>query len=186
MPFTKFEFKKDWTESDKNSDRYFKTYEDSEEQVREDLQLQPNELKSAIHRLIDELESASAADMIGESAGADGSVVTLAQALSSIRKSIAALDSDITNLMDAQVPDGLRSSQVDLTIEGWDGTTYTVDPDTHRRKSSIFGYQIWVDVGGDLRSDTWVAAGTSVVYDKGNIVLTAEEPYAGKIVFFGV
>ena len=37
MPFERFQFKRDWTETSADSDRYFKTYEDSEQQVRADL-----------------------------------------------------------------------------------------------------------------------------------------------------
>lgn len=191
MPFDEFYFSKDWTETNKDSNRYFPTFEPSEEKVREDLQLQPNELKTALNGLIADLKSVAAAGFIGDRQ--KGNVeATLAHLYSEVER----VEGSITSILDKNAPDSMRSAKVDftadVTADGWtaDGEGYvlTIAADAHGRKSPTFGYQIWAKVDGVYRSDTWYGAGTAVAFDETDtsIRLTAEEPYAGRIAFFGI
>lgn len=69
MAFDKLTYTKDWTESNPESPAYFPTVEYNEEQVREDLQILPDEAKDALNAVVDKLNSIvdgnSGADNIG-------------------------------------------------------------------------------------------------------------------------
>jgi hypothetical protein len=78
MAFTKFEFEKKWT-----SHEDFPTVETDEEQVRADLQALPDELKSGLWELVDELGAATAAASIGAK-DADDKETTVQAALTTL------------------------------------------------------------------------------------------------------
>ena len=192
MPFERFEFTKRWT-----SEKDFPTFEPSEEQVRKDLQLQPDELKKAIHGLIDGLEAATAGESLGCSWKDGGKEVrsNLAAALAAVfEDKLPGLQAQINQLSLGDAPDGVLSATVTFQTEDWepeeDGYAIAVPKDGengHRRTGPAFGYQIWVAAEDGLRTDTWCGAGTAVAYQTdGTVKLTAEEPYEGKIVFFGI
>ena len=189
MPFEKFEFQRKWTNKDD-----FPTFEPSEEQVRKDLQEQPDELKKAIHDLIDELEAAGAGGKIGcswKDGGAQrtGSVDAALADIYGVK--LPGLQNQITEKVFGDAADSFRSAEVSFAAEEWNvgegSYTYTVLRETHKRAGPAFGYQIWAATDGGYRSNTWYGEGTDVAYQaNGDILLTAEEPYAGRIVFFGV
>lgn len=187
MPFDRFEFTKDWTAGPDEGDRYFPAYQDSENQVRADLQLLPNELKNAIHALLDKLESAEAAGLIG-----GGKKGTLEATLADLYTEVQRVENDLKTLAAGGAPEAVRTAVVGFDAGAWEvtsgGYAMTVSQKIHGRNSYAFGYQLWAEVGGVLRSDVWYASGTCVEYvpTNGNIVLTAEEPYAGRVAFFGV
>lgn len=186
MAFDKFEFTKDWTETDNKSLRYFPTHQDSETRVREDQQLLYNELKNAIHALVDALASASAAEHIGVDEHD-----SLADALNYIYEEMTRIENDVKNLAGGDAPEAVRSKEVGFTEDSWtavgDSYVLVIPESQHTRADTRFGYQIWALVDGAYRSDTWYGSGTCVEYlgDK-SIQLTAEEPYDGRIAFFGV
>lgn len=188
MPFERFEFTKRWT-----SEEDFPTFEPSEEQVRKDLQLQPDELKKAIHGLIDGLEAATAGESLGCSWKDGGKEVraNLAAALAAVfEDKLPGLQAQINQLSLGDAPDGVLSTAVSFGVDSWtagDGVyTITLEQDEHRRKGPNFGYQLWAAVDGGYRTDTWYGAGTAVSYEEGSIRLTSEEAYEGRIVFFGI
>lgn len=185
MPFERFEFTKKWT-----SEKDFPTFEPSEEQVRKDMQLQPDELKEALNGLMARLESSEAASLIG-----DGRKGRLADTLEDIYGvQLAGLQKQINQLSLGGAPDGVLSATVTFQTGDWepeeDGYAIAVPKDGengHRRTGPAFGYQIWAAAEDGLRTDTWYGAGTAVAYQTdGTVKLTAEEPYEGKIVFFGI
>ena len=87
----------------------------------------------------------------------------------------------------------MRSAGVEFAKEEWEesgsGTMLLrISSADHGRTDHRFGWTIARLSAGEYCTGTWSAAGTGVEYDEstGDIVLTAEEAFAGRIVFFGV
>ena len=88
----------------------------------------------------------------------------------------------------------MRSAQVAFTAGGWTQDENTglyelhILQSQHKRLSGSFGYRLESQIGSELRGGTWETACTAVDYDEGSqdVVLTAENAYAGSIIFFGV
>ncbi len=89
MAFNKLEFTKSWL-----SPADFPTEEDSEPQVRADLQLLHDETKNGLNGLIDELESPDAAESIGavDETGAKTTVQALLRWLTALFSGVTRLD----------------------------------------------------------------------------------------------
>lgn len=185
MAFTRLEFKKDWTrEAD------FPTYQDSEAQVRADLQYHPNALRDFINdTLLAALEAKAAAGSLG--AVKDGAAETVQSVLDRHAEELAQLVEDVKTVSSGGVPSVVRSSAVAFSANGWaavsGAVTLTIPKSDHKRESESFGYNLYQLVGGVYKSGTWGAAATRVTYNSGgSITLTADEAYSGKIVFFGM
>ena len=186
MAFQRLVFKKHWT-----SEVDFPAYEESEEQVRGDLQYHPDALRDYLNEvLLRALESVSAPRSLGAAAG--GVSGTLQDVLDSYLDRFEALDDRVRELVVGEIPETVRSSAVNFTGHGWteteDGWKLRVVKSAHNRADSRFGCTVRQLVDGAYRAGTWDAAGVSVVYDEetGDMVLTAEHPFSGQIVFFGV
>jgi len=186
MPFTRLEYKRVWTVDD-DDEQGFRTYQESEEQVRKDLQYHPDEIKNFINDwLLKELESGEAASLIGA-----GENLTLADALRDLYGEIDRLDNELVNVTVGDLPGALRGNLVGFEETAWaagdTGYTLTLAQGYHGRDNAVFGYQLWAKVGDVWCSDVWAVAGTRVDYRESDkaIVLTAEEAYEGKITFFG-
>ena len=181
MAFDRLNYEKDW----KNKSD-FPTYQDSEQQVREDLQFHPDAVRNFINNtLLPALESAKAAAQIG-----DEQKGNLAATLTHIYDELTRIEEDVKTLAGGDAPEAMRSKLISFEETDWaesgNGYTITIAQADHGRNSSAFGYQLWAAVSGALRSDVWCVAGTSVEYVNGDVLLTAEEPYTGKVAFFGV
>ena len=197
MSFERLKFERLWTVKDETDQKGFRTYQDSEDQVRADLQYHPDAIKNFLDGLLDVLESAKAAGLIG--VDADEEVLartdgegTVAAVLRDLYNEVARVEGMIDDILTSGTPDALRSAMVGFGENTWvagqdGGYTMTLNVDSHKRRSATFGYQLWAEVDGVMRSNVWLAAGTDVAYQSdGTIVLTTEEPYAGRIAFFGV
>ena len=186
MAFQRLEYERVWTVDDED-EKGFRTYQDSEQQVREDLQYHPDAIKHFINGLLDVLESSDAADLIG-----DGKKGRLADTLNDLYTEIDRLDNELLNVTTGGLPGALRGSLVNFSAGSWqvsdNGYTLTLNQEAHGRENATFGYRLWARVNGVWCSDVWAVAGTQVDHqsDTDTIVLTAEEPYEGKISFFGV
>lgn len=181
MAFERLAFEKTW-----GSEEDFPTYQDSEAQVRADLQYHPDAVKDFINGLLDVLESAQAAGLIGASVGdVEGTVLDV---LNAHLSHLETLDEDVQTVAAGGVPSVSRCSPVTFTTDDWSENTLTIPKDSHNRTSAAFGYALWSGADGERQSNSWYARGTNVVYDAGteDIVLTAEEGYDGLVVFFGV
>ena len=95
MSFTKLEFTKSWTEPDD-----FPTFEDSEEQVRSDMQLLFDECRDGVNRLAGEIRAENIP--FQRSPGIDA--VTVQNALEVLRESI--VDATMGELPDSSIVDG--------------------------------------------------------------------------------
>ena len=185
MAFNRLTFGRDWT---KETD--FPTYQDSEEQVRADLQYHPNALQDFINNtLLAALEGKTAAGNLGALNG--GAAATIQSVLDSYADDIAQLVEDIKTLASGGVPAIVRSTSVVFESASWvqtsSGVSLTIAKAEHKRDGDTFGYNLYQKVDGVYRSGTWGAAATRVVYNtNGSITLTADEAYSGKIVFFGM
>lgn len=100
----KFEFSRDWTNKDD-----FPTFEDSEERVRQDLQFQPNEIKSYLHLLVDTLASKTGVAEIG-CPDAMGNPSTVAVQLASLVAIKQALDTLLETFNGVSVSQSVDSS----------------------------------------------------------------------------
>lgn len=89
-------------------------------------------------------------------------------------------------------------SAVDFTASSWSAVTeddqetvteytMTILPASHGRTSANFICGIWHLVNGKYSRNTWAAQTTDVHYDveTGNIILTSETAYSGKVTFMG-
>lgn len=186
MPFTRLKYDRVWTVDDDDI-HGFRTYQESEEQVRKDLQYHPDTIQKFINEdLLKELESGEAASLIGA-----GENLTLADALRDLYDGIAKVAKDLEGAVIGEVPGALAGSLVGFEETAWDagdtGYTLTLAQGYHGRDNAVFGYQLWAKVNGAWCSDVWAVAGTRVDYRESDkaIVLTAEEAYEGKITFFG-
>lgn len=184
MAFKRLEYDRVWTVKD-DDEKGFRTYQDSEEQVRKDLQYHPDVIKDYINRLLAALESGDAAGSIG-----DNKEGNLEETLGHLYDKIDELTEDL-KLAQAGENVALLSNSVSFASEQWvlsDGAyTLKLAQDLHGRTDNIFTYRIWANVDDVLREDVWAVAGTRVAYlsDK-TIQLTADEAYDGRIVFSGV
>lgn len=184
MAFTRLNFGRDWT---KETD--FPTYQDSEEQVRADLQYHPNALRDFINSMLSALEAKTASGSIGAKNGDTAS--TVQDVLNSHAAEMQRLAEDIRTVSGGGVPSVVKSSTVTFTAESWaaagNTATLTIPEIDHKRENSGFGYNIYQLVNGAYRSGTWAAAATRVTYNSGgSVTLTTDAAYTGKIVFFGM
>ena len=182
MAFEKLEFEKVWTSAED-----FPTYESDESQVRADMQYHPDALKDFINALIDGLAAQDAANALGAEDG--GTASTVQSVLNNHADLLAGLAEDLATLAAGGVPTSSQSTSVSFTEESWyeaenEPVTLTIPRTDHKRGRSAFGYQIYQNGS----SGTWGAATTRVTYDENtkDITLTAEAPFEGKIVFFGL
>lgn len=185
MSFTKLTFGRDWT---KETD--FPTYQDSEEQVRADLQYHPDAVKSFINdTLLPALEAKSAAAELGAVNG-EGAAATVQSLLDEHADTLAKLKQDLQTLAGGGVPSVVQSSTVTFSEDSWatvgGAAMLTIPKSDHKRENGSFGYNIYQLVGDVYRSGTWGAMATRVTYSAGSITLTADEAYSGKVVFFGM
>ncbi len=67
------------------------------------------------------------------------------------------------------------------------GYEIAIPPETHKRKSGDFGFQVFHQVEGKYITNTWAALGTGADYDgeAGTVTLSSADPYPGKILFVG-
>ena len=191
MAFERLKFARLWTVDDETEEKGFRTYQDSETKVREDLQYHPDAILSFLNeKLLPALESEDGAENIG--VFMEGSeATTLAEALSYIVGEFMRVDGRIDNVVENKFPDDMTAKELTFEETDWASGgglyTITVPKSVHTRSNSRFGYQLWSNGVNGPVSDSWAVNGTSVTwYDNGNIVLAAEEPYAGRIAFFGV
>lgn len=182
MPFTRLQYGKVWTSS---SD--FPTFEESETQVREDLQYHPDAVKSFLNdTLIKELEASGGAGKIGDTRKGN-----LASTLTDIYSTLATHTENIKDLAAGEAPESVKASAVAFAASDWtaSGSLYklTISQSSHKRLSNLFGYKLEYNESGTYLTNVWATAGTDVAYDSsGNVVLTSDSAYSGRIVFFGV
>lgn len=188
MAFERLSFTKDWTNHDD-----FPTYEDSEAQVRADLQFHPNALRDYLNEvLLAELEDSGASRSLG--ASVTGISGTLQDVLDAYLEHLGALDEDVKNLAAGEAPEAVRAARVEFTGEGWAEDSESglfelrILQSQHTRRSDAFGYSLKSLAAGGYCTNTWETVCTDVAYDEetDDVVLTAENPYDGVIVFFGV
>lgn len=184
MAFTKVEFEKDWTRAED-----FPAYQDSEAQVREDLQYHPNALRNFINKLIRELEAKNAAGALG-AVNADGAADTIQNVLNSHNEELARLAEEISAVVSGGVQAALRNVAVTFEEDSWavagETAALTIPKSDHARENENFGYNLYQLVDGTYLSGTEGTAATRVSYSSdGSIVLMTDEPYRGKIVLFG-
>jgi hypothetical protein len=201
MPFEKLTFGRLWTVDDETEKEGFRTYQDSETKVREDLQYHPNAIRDFLNDvLLPALESEAAAENIGATIEAPGpesadasTVTTVAKALAYIVSEFRRVEADIDSLSTGMLPDSMLAKAITFAETEWDtaedGTySFSIKKEDHTRADSTFGYQIWALVGDTYRSDTWYSAGTSVEFQNitGELILKSSAPYSGRITVFGV
>ncbi len=185
MAFKELTYGKVWTSAED-----FPTYENDEQRVRADMQYHPDAVKDYINNvLLAALKAAGAAAELG--ASVDGTVSTVQTVLDSHKEALGQLRSDMTELAGGGTPELVKSTPVSFAQDSWIGTAsgavLSVSKSEHKRENGNFGYSIYHLVNGTYRSGTWAAAATRVEYNAdGTVTLTADEPYAGKIVFFGL
>jgi hypothetical protein len=192
MPFEKLNFARLWTVIDQTDTTGFRTYQDSETKVREDLQYHPNAIRDFLNdKLLPALESASAAESIGVTmTGSEAQ--TLAGALAYIAGQFVNIYKAIESVTQNKLPDGMAAKEITFPETEWvskdGGYTISIPKTQHTREDSTFGYRIWALVGDTYRSDTWYSAGTSVEFQNltGELILKSSAPYSGRITVFGV
>lgn len=193
MPFEKLKFARLWTVIDETDTTGFRTYQDSEEQVREDLQYHPNAIRDFLNdKLLPALESEAAAESIGVTmTGSEAK--TLAGALAYIAGQFVNIYKSIESVTKEKLPEGMSAKAITFAETEWvtaeDGAyRISIPKAQHTREDSTFGYQIWALVGDTYRSDTWYSAGTSVEFQNitGELILKSGTPYSGRITVFGV
>lgn len=186
MAFKRLNFLKHWTNSED-----FPTYEDSEAQVREDLQFHPDAIRDYLNNiLLAALEDPSAMDHIGAAAGEVSG--TLADVLADYLAHLERLDQSVIDLAAGEAPEAVRAAAVAFDLSHWTAAEgdyeLRLTRQQHKRQNSGFGYHLQSFVGDGYRGGTWETAGTAVIYDEetGDMVLKGENPYSGRIVFLGV
>ena len=185
MAFTRVEYERDWTRA-----ADFPAFQDSEAQVRADLQYHPNVLRDVINALAEELEGGNAAGMLG-AVNSAGVQTTIQNVLDGIAGELSCLAEDIFAVAAGGVPSVMKNSAVTFTKDSWsvtDGTaTLKIARSEHGRESETFGYNLYQLEDGVYRSGTQSTNATSLTYRAdGSIALTADEAYSGKIVLFGM
>ncbi len=185
MAFTRLTYERDWTKAED-----FPTYESSEVQVRADMQYHPNAVKEFINTLLTTLEGQTAAASLGAS-DENGLATTMQSVLDTHAATLALLQDEVHTMAGGGVPVSVQSVEVKFQKSSWltvaGGVTLTIAQNEHKRSRSAFGYNIYQLVNNIYRSGTWGAATTRVTYNPdGSITLATEQPYTGKIVFFGL
>jgi len=187
MAFTRLEFEKLWTR-----DTDFPTYQDSEKQVREDMQYHPDAIKAFLNDvLLAALEDPSASQYLGASVtGVSGK---LQDVLDAYLARFSKLDEAVVDLAAGDAPEAVKAAVAAFSNAGWvenAGGLYELrlTKSMHKRQGGGFGYHLQSNLDGVYQGGTWETAGTAVAYDAetGDMVLTAEQPYSGRITFFGV
>lgn len=168
MSLTRLKYEKTWMNK-----KDFPTYEDSEEQVRADLQYHPDAIKQYLNETV--------------APAVDGLETRQEQT----RQELDRHQQAIHNLETGGIPDEIRAVRVDFAADDWSDTqepTLQIEYTNHKRENENFGYNLWELVGSETRNATWHTAGTDVNWDSQNraVILRAESAYAGSIVFFGV
>ena len=185
MALKKLSYEKNWTRAED-----FPAYEENERQVRADLQYHPDAIRDYLNdTLLPALEDRTAAGQLG--AVHNGAAASVQTILDTHRMQMNQLADDLAELASGGVPAVIRSAAVTFDKDSWstvDGMAHlAVSASDHRRENENFGYNLYLLADGTYRSGTWAAAMTCVLYNSdGSITLTAEEPYSGKIVFFGL
>ena len=189
MAFEKLKFKTSWEVKDGVADpsvRVIDTYVESEGQVREDYQVLHNEVRDFINnKLLPALEATSAAKNIGvEEHG------NLAAALAHIVEEFKRGDGRVDNMATGMLPGDMLAKKITFAETDWKSGngvySLSILYANHTRVNDTFGYRLWCNTANGPVSDCWAVQGTSVVYINGTVILTAEEPYSGHIVFTGV
>ena len=185
MAFTRLEYERDWTRAED-----FPTHENSELQVRADMQYHPDAVKAFINALLSSLESESAAASLG-ALDKNGVAATLQSVLDHHADTLALLKDDMDVLAGGGVPLSAQCAEVKFTKGSWlsvdGGMKLTIPQSAHQRNRAAFGFNIYQLVDNTYHSGTWGAAATRVTYNADeSITLTADQAYAGKIIFFGL
>lgn len=185
MAFTRVEFKKLWTKAED-----FPAFQDSEEQVRADLQYHPDALRDFINALIQELEAKSAAGTLGATNGA-GEKASIQSVLDKHADELAQLTEDVATMAAGGVPAAIRNSVVTFVKDSWAAAggafTLKISKSDHKKESESFGYNLYQLADGTYCSGTRSTAETCLTCGSdGSIILTADEAYSGKIVLFGM
>lgn len=185
MAFTRLTYEKDWTRAED-----FPTYESDEVKVREDMQYHPNAVKDFLNALLDALEGKTAAASLGASDD-KGAAATLQSVLDAHTTTLAGLRDDVDTLAGGGVPLSAQSVEVKFQRTSWvstsGGVKLLIAQSDHKRTRETFGYNIYQLADGIYNSGTWGAAATRVTCNSdGSIMLTTDQAYDGKIVFFGL
>ena len=167
MPLRKLEFERSW-----NSSADFPAYEDSEQQVRADLQYHPDAIRDYLNE-----EVVPAVDGLEEEQRRQG-------------ETLEEHGQAIVDLAAGDPPEAVRAARADFGAEDWaaplegEGVFLAIPREVHKRKDGSFGFTLY---DGE-RTGTWSTAGASAAYDPetGEVTLWAEEAFTGHIVFYGV
>lgn len=188
MAFPKLEYTRLWT---RDSD--FARYVDSETQVREDLQYHPDAIATYINDvLLPAMQGTEGAANIGDTFSG-----TVAETIEDIKNELADQAKDIEDLMLGEEPDSIRAAMVSIGENDNDWAYDAADHSyvlhipqiEHKRKDSAFGYKLETSQNGKYVTNAWCLLTTSVRYAheaNGDIILTSETPYRGRVVFFGI
>ena len=185
MAFKELNYRKVWTSAED-----FPTYENDEQQVRADMQYHPDAVKDYINnQLLKELAAKGAAAELG--AVNEGAAATVQSVLDAHKSKLDQLKEDIETVASGGTPELVKSTPVSFSAGSWAAVSgavqLTIPKSDHKRENGNFGYNLYQLVDGVYRSGTWGTVSTRVVYNAGgSIILTADEPYTGKIVFFGL
>lgn len=185
MAFTRLNYERDWTRAED-----FSTHENSETKVRADMQYHPNAVRDFINTLLSALEGETAAASLG-ALDKNGLAATLQGVLDNHADTLALLRDDVDVLAGGGVPLAAQCAEVKFTKSSWlsvdGGVKLTIAQSDHKRNRSTFGFNIYQLVDNIYRSGTWGASATRITYNTDeSITLTADQAYAGKIVFFGM
>jgi len=175
VAFQRLIYQKDWKRPED-----FPTYEDSEAQVRADLQFHPDAVRDFLNNvLLPALEGGKGA---AELKTADGPLQTV---LDRIKADIQALAAGGVPSVSQCVKVGF--ARADWASDGKGAFALAVPKEVHKRGGAAFGYKLWQNLGDGPDNRTWNVVSTRVVRRAdGVITLTAPEAYDGEIVFFGV
>lgn len=190
MAFERLKFARLWTVDDETEEKGFRTYQDSETRVREDLQYHPDAILAFLNeKLLPALEGKGAAESIGVTM--EGTeAATLAGALAHIVAEFKRVDGRVDNMATGMLPGDMLAKKITFAETDWKSGngvySLSILYANHTRVNDTFGYRLWCNTANGPVSDCWAVQGTSVVYINGTVILTAEEPYSGHIVFTGV
>lgn len=167
MSLTRLEYERSWHRSGD-----FPTHEDSEQQVRADLQYHPDAIRDYLNQTV--------------APAVDG----LEQSRQAMEQTLETHQQAIVDLSVGTPPEAVRAARVDFAAEEWaaplegEGVFLPIPQTAHRRQSGDFGFALW----DGAQTGTWNTAGTTARWDgeTGDVVLWAERAYGGHIVFFGV
>lgn len=187
MAFERLQYGKSWEDP-----ADFPAYEDSEAQVRADLQYHPNAVRDYINeKLIAALEGPEGAASLGVTGTAQGSK-TLQAVLDEYMARFERVDDDISVVAAGGIPTQAQCVAVPFSAGDWTrgeaGYALSVPQLDHKRPGAAFGFRLWEAGADGAPGSTWNTAATQVGTpgEDGAIVLTAPEAYAGTIVFFGL